>query len=303
MPAIALLHAYSLGAMADAVLRDATHLEIVSVFSRSVYARDGGGNLVCFVKSGMEPGPLNVLCSNWPENGVQTALAQGESLTRVTESVWRSRNLSISLASAVLWTPAPWPRTELGSIQRGIAAFQAGFAECIPRDSLASLFFPDSASSPDPLAAALFAYAVPCIQRLDGWLRESPQPFDSQFPSLLGLGKGLTPSGDDFLGGALLAMQAVGMMEARAVLARHVADAAGSHTNAISAAHLSAAIRGLGAEALHLFIIALMQGGDGMRSVAPRLSLIGHTSGWDAAAGAVLVLGALAEMPPFLLGA
>ena len=298
------LQAHLSGAIADGVLRDATRLEVVSVFSRSIYACDDNGNLVCFLKSGMEPGPLNILCFGWPEDGLHAVVSPGESISRITKDAWRSRNLDIAFASAVLWKPPFWPRADSGRIGKGLSALRTGLAKFAPQDSLASLFLCCPPYSLDitanPIANALFIEALPSIRHLDDWLRHSPRPFDFNILSLMGLGQGLTPSGDDLLGGALLALRAVGMTEERAILARHISTAAGRLTNSISAAHLSAAIQGLGAEVLHLFIIALMQGGEGLHSVAARLSLIGHTSGWDAAAGVVLVLGAYAgmELPP-----
>ena len=101
------LKAHLSGAMADGILRDSTRLEVVSVFSRSIYACDDNGNLVCFLKSGMEPGPLNILCSGWPEEGLQAAVSQGEALGRITENAWRSRNLDIWEAGSKLANAFP----------------------------------------------------------------------------------------------------------------------------------------------------------------------------------------------------
>jgi hypothetical protein len=102
---------------------------------------------------------------------------------------------------------------------------------------------------------------------------------------LVGLGPGLTPSGDDFLIGALAALSAVGQTNMRAALGRAVVAAAG-RTSPLSASLLRAAAAGHVGENLHAMVAAIITGdADGAIDAATR---IGHTSGWDALAGAVV---------------
>ena len=108
---------------------------------------------------------------------------------------------------------------------------------------------------------------------------------------LVGLGPGLTPSGDDLLGGILIALQALGRRDAVHMLWPTVSRCVAETENSISAAHLAAAAEGLGSAAVHAVFHDLVRGNGG--ALADRLDAIGrigHTSGWDALAGVVTVL-------------
>ena len=109
--------------------------------------------------------------------------------------------------------------------------------------------------------------------------------------ALLGLGMGLTPSGDDFLCGLLIALQLPHSPFAgqRAPLQAQVL-AALSHTHAISAAFLRDAAACQVSAAVQAFIAAL----HGEQPLAPALSALtslGHRSGFD------LLSGLLAGLP------
>ena len=102
---------------------------------------------------------------------------------------------------------------------------------------------------------------------------------------LVGLGPGLTPSGDDFLIGALAMLDALEQTNMHAALGDAVVAAAG-RTSPLSASFLRAAAAGHVGENLHMMIAAVLTGDtDAAVAAAAR---IGHTSGWDALAGAVV---------------
>ena len=115
------------------------------------------------------------------------------------------------------------------------------------------------------------------------WIGGSGKPDDA----LIGLGPGLTPAGDDFVGGAMISLRVLGG-DAGRILADRVAawalPLARERTNRISLAHLECAAEGEGHEALH----DLLNTGD--EKHLERLANVGHTSGLDAAAGALLAL-------------
>jgi Protein of unknown function (DUF2877) len=149
----------------------------------------------------------------------------------------------------------------------------------------ASVWRPSSPAKPsDPPRLEI----PPAIRRqgrafLD-WLAGKGEPEDS----LIGLGPGLTPAGDDFVGGAMIALRAFGNDARRVALADRIAawalPLAQARTSRISRAHLECAAAGEGHEALHAFL-----DGFGAEDLA-RLARIGHSSGLDAAAGALLAL-------------
>jgi hypothetical protein len=105
--------------------------------------------------------------------------------------------------------------------------------------------------------------------------------------NLVGLGPGLTPSGDDFLTGALAALDALGQTNMHVALGRAVVAAA-DRTSPLSASFLRAAAAGHVGENLHTMIAAIITGEvDDALAAAARIV---HTSGWDALAGAVVTL-------------
>ena len=109
--------------------------------------------------------------------------------------------------------------------------------------------------------------------------------------ALIGLGPGLTPSGDDLLGGVLVALHLLGRPDLAEALWHGTRGALETGTNAISRAHFAAAARGRGGAALHGILNDLLTGK--RAALAARLAAIdhiGHCSGWDALAGATIAL-------------
>lgn len=93
--------------------------------------------------------------------------------------------------------------------------------------------------------------------------------------SLVGLGRGLTPAGDDFLGGFLVVRHRRGI--------RDTVDA--RQTHAISRARLGMHMRGEGTRAEMRFVDALLDGAD-LDAPEAALRCLGHSSGHDFIRGA-----------------
>lgn len=119
---------------------------------------------------------------------------------------------------------------------------------------------------------------------------------------LLGLGPGLTPAGDDLIGGAffgLLTLRASTGPRQRPPCwlhaAAHIRARAGERTHRISAVLLGDLLDGDGYAPLHDLAVALARDDAGHAlHAAARLTRIGHSSGWDMLTGLV---GALGGMP------
>jgi hypothetical protein len=110
----------------------------------------------------------------------------------------------------------------------------------------------------------------------------------------VGLGPGLTPSGDDFLGGLLFSAHYLGvayptLFEQNDNLLRGFLKEARRLTNRISHTILSDLAHGHGPAPLHDLITLLVQGGtrESVSARAKQLIQIGHTSGCDMLAGAL----------------
>jgi hypothetical protein len=125
---------------------------------------------------------------------------------------------------------------------------------------------------------------------------------------LVGLGPGLTPSGDDFLGGLLFAAHSLKTAypqdfnrEDEPVM--DMIDWASTQTHPISHAILRDHAFGHGPEPLHDVVASLLKGQDLGCTIeeAKRLIAIGDTSGWDILAGMLtgmlLVEGKLSALP------
>ena len=95
---------------------------------------------------------------------------------------------------------------------------------------------------------------------------------------LLGLGPGLTPSGDDLLCGALVALRAVGRVDASRRSPRGNRRRGTRPRHPLSNAFLQAAAEGHGYEALHTMIIALLENRPFARDLEA-LGRIGHDVG------------------------
>ncbi|HSD52906.1 MAG TPA: DUF2877 domain-containing protein [Burkholderiales bacterium] len=105
--------------------------------------------------------------------------------------------------------------------------------------------------------------------------------------ALLGLGTGLTPSGDDLAGAALFGRMLVDYRGGawRAIGARLASDAR-TASHAISAALLADLVRGETFEPLHALADALAAGdGSTALGAARTLVALGHSSGWDMLTG------------------
>jgi hypothetical protein len=110
---------------------------------------------------------------------------------------------------------------------------------------------------------------------------------------LIGLGPGLTPSGDDFTGGMMIALHGLGETGTCRHLWRPIRRCAEEAGNPISCAHLRAASEGGGSAGIHRALSTILAGRpETIRNSLPGIDRIGHVSGWDTMAGVIVVLDA-----------
>jgi len=205
----------------------------------------------------------------------------------------------LSTAGAAVWRPRLMPPHEPRRLERGLAALMDGLPADLPSEGLA-WFLCGQASAHNGVARA----AQQPIEVLVDWLHEDsrgqglPMAAREAVRSLLGLGPGLTPSGDDFLAGLVVALRAAGRSAEAHSLGREIAALAPCHTNEISAAHLVAALRAGLSEDLHNLLRAVLSG-DTAAIGACLLRLAGttHCSSWDALAGAVTAFRCVLAVP------
>ena len=245
--------------------------EVCAVFRRSLYLRFPDGRYACLGDASLGRGPLNARVSD------------RRALGHLNAGEW----LAVSLAESRLWRPRPLRsragRTALGvnldSLARAVAQHPA-------REGLGGAIV--GAASP------LLDHAQRALQAIDAWLAQPRAPIPPQTRGLIGLGPGLTPSGDDFLAGLMIGLRATGNRSAAAALWGWLEPQAAERTGAISRAHLAAAARGEVHEALHACVEALFAAKTPRRGarwslLLSRLDGVGHCSGRDGLAGIVAV--------------
>jgi uncharacterized protein DUF2877 len=222
--------------------------EVCAVFRRSFYLRCTGERYACIGDSSVGNGPLN-------------ALVPDLALPRLGERI------SVWLDEAGTWQPpAPTPG------QPNLEALKAAARHRIPAEGLGCLVI--------GAHNALSGHAQPALDALERWLVGNA--IGNEAAQLIGLGPGLTPSGDDYLGGMLVALRHAGRGVQADGLWRWLQPRLKDRTSPISAAHLAAAAEGEAHEALHNVLNGKLD--------LDALHAVGHTSGWDALAGAVAVL-------------
>jgi hypothetical protein len=146
-------------------------------------------------------------------------------------------------------------------------------------------------TTPTLLSSPLLRRAAAGASALAGWLaRDAARQPPAQARALIGLGPGLTPSGDDLIAGALIALRTFLCLEAAEQLGAWALPLAATRTGAISRAHLAAAAAGEGAEPLHRILAAICAAAEvDLERELDAADRIGHCSGWDALAGIALV--------------
>ena len=296
------LDARSAPAILDA--RSARTGRVHSVFVRSFYVETEAG-IACLGTPALHDGPRNLIFVE-PSGHALAALCAGDAVQRAGTVLHVGAALAIELAGAIDWNPGPPPafdaariRSALDRLARlrlpdlGLAPLIAGPAHAWSDSALCAR--PDSAICTRS-NSALCARARPMLAALDCWATSgATTPLDVAL-GLIGLGPGLTPAGDDALGGAMIAARQFGFGDIADRLAAAVLPLARRATNTISLAHLDSAALGEGAEALHQTLHSLAEDdGRALDGALERLGTIGHSSGWDALAGTAAMLAGLAR--------
>jgi hypothetical protein len=221
--------------------------EVCAVFRRSFYLRCPGERYACVGDAALGHGPLNALLADFTMPPLEA-------------------RISVSTQAALVWQPPPHERpANLGLLREKARSL-------IPAEGLGCLVI--------GAHNALSGHAQPALEALERWLVGNALANEAE--QLIGLGPGLTPSGDDYFGGMLVALRLTGRGVQTEGLWRWLQPRLKERTSAISAAHLAAAAAGEAHEALHEVLNGSLD--------LEKLGRVGHCSGWDALAGAVAVL-------------
>ena len=200
-------------------------------------------------------------------------------------------------------TVAPWCPESPPSDPPATAAFRRGAARLAA--GAAALGRPEGFGARlvgAPLAFPLSGAAERADALAAACADDAPPRATAAATALLGLGAGLTPSGDDFVGGAFFARAILARADASEcarwrAAAETVRAAAIAATHPISAALLGDLLAGQGWAPLHELVHALAcDDAPGTLEAGRRLVRLGHSTGWDVLAG--LVAGATTLTAP-----
>lgn len=284
------------GTFAREFLASPGEAKAIGVFRRSMYLENARGRIACLAEAGVGPGPLNALCE-FPGDPDFRQKAAPESRVMVGDGLVRLEpDLIIDASRPAEWEPPPlpdgWSRERL---RRNLALLaewtgkrgaREGLAPLVPRIAAGGKFAPASVFE-EMAKEGADAFGDWLADALNG---EATPAFCFADHPLIGLGPGLTPSGDDFWCGAMIALRALGRLDVLEKVAGGVLSRAAERTNRISRAHLACAAAGQGSGALHEAISAMGTADEArLRSALRALERVGGASGRDSLAGVACV--------------
>ena len=278
------------GVLARAFCQSVSRATVEAVFDRSFYLRSDD-EFICVGQPNIGNGPSTLIGNLGRLSDL--GLRPGQSAAVDDRQIMIGNSVRLALEQSAAWRSPPWPicpspvqltdtcaalarRAAIDAPDEGLARLVSGTGETLRRQP--------------PLARI----ARPRIAMFESWLSGVLDAGHAQGKAceavrgLIGLGPGLTPSGDDFLVGALALLDCVGERDAHAALARAIIDALPGSTSPLSACFLRAAAAAHVGETLHRAVSAVIAGD--VRAAITAVENIGHSSGWDMMAGVITTL-------------
>ena len=287
--------AIAIGSVARRELENVIFGRVTAVFEHSLYI-EVNGSWICLADANLGFGPLNVSVKRNYERKWFNNFTVGRLVKLSPIGISIDDYTIISTRGVRSWYPPKRPPWTKNSLMLGLRELENLAQAKVPAEGLGRFIF----ESPDRFSASEESRAAEkSIGILKNWLKEYFEfqiletPDKEAVSALIGLGPGLTPSGDDFLGGMLIALHICGEKSVQKQLYIQVESSIGS-TGPVSSAHLKAAAIGEGSQSLHQVLNMLLEGNETQLELGiDAINQIGHTSGWDALAGIVVVLNQL----------
>lgn len=268
---------------------------VIAVVGGGLYLQSDGGSIACLVDASRPDGPLTLRLFGLESVLRERRIEVGDAFTGGGFAIEIGGKVLVNLDAARPWTP-PFVSLEAdrASLQSAIAALRGAIASQRICDGLAPLVTgPPADLAGDPLLRRA-SEQLDTLSR--AWRQRDAKAAAHAARGLLGLGPGLTPSGDDLLCGLLAVSRWAAQPREPAdamssALTPAVLTEAPSRTTRLSTRLLAHAARGLLYEpAMSLGAALFTARHDLIRPSALRLLQIGHTTGSDMAVG--LLLGA-----------
>jgi uncharacterized protein DUF2877 len=268
--------------------------EVLAVHPQSCYLLGEDGAIYAVVPETFGNGPLNLVVPSSAVEPLKSSLSAGAPVTSTGDLLTIGQTLEVGLGKASLWDPKAHPAlgADPQELKSGLTELYQAAVSRAPEQSLACLL---PYLQEDDLPAQL--EKVPHFPRshalisglVDSLAKRSRRSLKVVTSQLAGLGPGLTPAGDDFLAGILLALAMVQEHRADgdlADIAHLLLDTAAPRTHEISAAYLKAAYAGEASERWHaLFGAVVARNTQEIGSAVQGVMSVGETSGADMLAG------------------
>jgi len=269
------------------------------------YLESGGGQVFYLADRRLGEGPLT-LGVEFPADTTLSDLGVSEGCHLEPDGVDLRLGCELVLRTAeiAIWEPEPVGQTAPpDEILRRLDALINLMRPLVPPDGLAGMIphaaglangEPPGARSINASMNAVARLAMPRLCQLsEGLNRNDQELLDQAVAGLVGLGPGLTPSGDDLLGGLLVALRAMPGTASHLrvdALAGCITRHAAVNTTRISSAMLEQSAKGHGSASQHRLLHCLLEAESRSGPANAALDVIrnGHTSGWDALAGILL---------------
>jgi hypothetical protein len=227
--------------------------------------------------------------ASWSDSGLEANM----DVVRSKASLDIGDRLRLDFAAAEAWSAPIAPVFSAASLRAGLERVATSAKRRSPGGLGALLWLPvgEPGIGAPPLSDPLLHAAMPTVIAIRRWLASALAGSEAPLPAvdaLIGLGGGLTPSGDDFLCGVMTALHYFGREAIAARMAQAVLPRAAGNTNLISDAYLRCAAAGEASRVLFDALASLA--GEDHALLEQRLDAVdgvGHTSGWDCLAGAI----------------
>jgi hypothetical protein len=286
-----------LGATARACLAPGQHGKVLAVFSKVIYLLTETDELFWITTKDV---PMHRRCMQI--SSPLPGLTAGTPFRMLGHFLTIDPGFTCDINNAPLWSAPRGDRIlEIPSLAARIQAFflnldysqTKGFGNFIPH--ILSLSQNDSTDLLPESADLILLFAQPLVLDMAcACLEHQSSRIASNADALIGLGAGLTPSGDDFLGGILFAMKILQVSYPDSLFTNFAipTEPYRPRTHLISFTLLKDLANGHAIAPLHFIINGLLSG-ESLESIYPfvlELTRLGHSTGWDMLTGLLVGL-------------
>lgn len=248
--------------------------KVHSIFHRVVNLMGQDQQLYSIGNQTIDNGPFTARIS-LSESFHRLSLLQNDFFSFTKEKLWIGDQLVIGFSNAVLWKPRneTIDRYNVNTLKKNLTTYQ----RCLLR------FQCSRGIVEEVLQQRISALLESLRNQKEDGIRES-------IIGLIGLGHGLTPSGDDFLAGFILICQRLNHRDANKIqsILQGILLERKNRTTDVSYQMLMSAIKGNAREIVDSFIEGLFQEDKGQfEKIVVQTLMIGSTSGLDVTLGIV----------------